>query len=72
MLVTVVKNRPGYDILVLVLTYPEKRSDIEASEKNPIVDEDSCNDEDHSSEIDSYYNVRDVTPLRRRSNPPCC
>ena len=43
MLVTVVKNRPVYDILVLVLTYPEKRSDIEASEKNPIVDEDSCN-----------------------------
>ena len=72
MLVTVVKNRPVYDILVLVLTYPEKRSDIEASEKHPIVDEDSCNDEAHSSEIDSYYKVRDGTPLRRRSNPPCC
>ena len=72
MLVTVVKNRPVYDILVLVLTYPEKRSDIEASEKNPIVDEDICNDEDHSNEIDSYYNVCDVTPLKCRSNPPCC
>ncbi|KAK8812758.1 hypothetical protein WA556_005362 [Blastocystis sp. ATCC 50177/Nand II] len=34
-------NRPMYDVLVLLLSYPEKRQTIEADAKAPIVDEDT-------------------------------
>ena len=49
MLTTIAKNRPMYDVLVLLLSYPEKRQTIEVDAKAPIVDEDTDEADNHSS-----------------------
>lgn len=57
MLTTIAKNRPVYDILVLLLSYPEKRQTIEADAKAPIVDEDTDEADNQPDDIDGCYNV---------------
>ena len=57
MLTTIAKNRPMYDVLVLLLSYPEKRQTIEADAKAPIVDEDTDEADNQPDDIDGCYNV---------------
>ena len=57
MLTTIAKNRPVYDVLVLLLSYPEKRQTIEADAKAPIVDEDTDEADNQPDDIDGCYNV---------------
>ena len=64
MLTTIAKNRPMYDVLVLLLSYPEKRQTIEADAKAPIVDEDTDEADNQPDDIDGCYNVRPSVLLR--------
>ena len=57
MLTSIAKSRPVYDILVLLLSYPEKRQSIEADAKAPIVDEDTDEAGNRPDDIDGCYNV---------------
>lgn len=58
MLATVSRNRAIYDVLVLLLSYPEKRASSLDNVVPMNVDEDSSSEQPSDSELEESYNVR--------------
>ena len=57
MIMSISHNRAIYDILYLLLSYPEKRDHLVEEQEKHHIDEDDDEDEDNSKQIDGYYNV---------------
>lgn len=57
MIMSLSHNRAIYDILYLLLSYPEKREHLVEEQEKHHIDEDDDEEEDNSKQIDGYYNV---------------
>lgn len=56
MIMNLVSNRAIYDILFLLLSYPEKKPRLLEQQKHHI-DEDDNDDSTESENVEGYYNV---------------